>query len=243
MLLKCFKVLSIQAVLSKLSPTVYCYKIVNECYIKQWFGFGNKCSILNWIELNIECPPPFEEGPDDNCYLFYQSVSDWVTARQYCDYFSPGADLVVIDNQTEFEWLVVNATSRDVNASWWIGNRQQGRIPDYYLGGGGAKGTEDYVLAHIITSTKSLIPGGPEITEQSILSIFQDFPLINSYFFTLLDRASSSHYINTKIIKFGWEFFILWVIFYGLSSSGFARFPWVSRHDDKLMANPENDSP
>ena len=87
------------------------------------------------------------------------------------------------------------------------------------------------------------IPGGPEKTEQSIGSIFQDFALINCYFFTLLDRTSSSHYINTNIIKFGWELFILWVISYGLSSSGFARFSWVSRHDDKLMANPENDSP
>ena len=53
----------------------------------------------------------------------------------------------------------------------------------------------------------------------------------------------ASHYINTKIIKFGWELFILWVISYGLSSSGFARFSWISKHDDKLMANPENDSP
>ena len=30
---------------------------------------------------------------------------------------------------------------------------------------------------------------------------------------TLLDRASSPHNNNTKIIKFGWELFILWVIF------------------------------
>ena len=44
-------------------------------------------------------------------------------------------------------------------------------------------------------------------------------------FFTLLDRASFLHYNNTKIIKFGWELFILWVISYGLSFSGFARFP------------------
>ena len=44
-------------------------------------------------------------------------------------------------------------------------------------------------------------------------------------FFTLLDRASFPHYNNTNIIKFGWELFILWVISYGLSSSGFARFP------------------
>ena len=32
---------------------------------------------------------------------------------------------------------------------------------------------------------------------------FQDFALINSIFFYL--RASSSRYMNTKIIKFGWE--------------------------------------
>ena len=44
-------------------------------------------------------------------------------------------------------------------------------------------------------------------------------------FFTLLDRASFPHYNNTKITKFGWELFILWVISYGLSFSGFARFP------------------
>ena len=43
-------------------------------------------------------------------------------------------------------------------------------------------------------------------------------------FFTLLHRASFPHYNNTKITKFGWELFILWVISYGLSFSGFARF-------------------
>ena len=55
---------------------------------------------------------------------------------------------------------------------------------------------------------------------------FSGLALINRYrFFTLLDRASFPHYNNTKIIKFGWELFILWVISYGLSFSGFARFP------------------
>ena len=64
-----------------------------------------------------------------------------------------------------------------------------------------------------------------------------------SSFFTLLDRASFSHYNNTKIIKFGWELFISWVISYGLSFSGFARFPeFRGTINDKLMANPENDS-
>ena len=66
--------------------------------------------------------------------------------------------------------------------------------------------------------------------------------LINSIFFALLDRASISHYNNNKIIKFGWELFILWDISYGLSFSWFARFPEFARHDDQLMANPKNTS-
>ena len=62
--------------------------------------------------------------------------------------------------------------------------------------------------------------------------------------FTLLDRASFLHYNNTTIIKYGWELFILWVLSYGLSFLGFARFPeFRSTINDKLMANPENDSP
>ena len=72
------------------------------------------------------------------------------------------------------------------------------------------------------------IPGGPPPPEKNTEhSIFQDFALINRtlYFFTLLDRASFPHYNNTEIIKFDWKLFILWVISYGLSFSGFARFP------------------
>ena len=46
-----------------------------------------------------------------------------------------------------------------------------------------------------------------------------------SFFNLVLDRASFPHYNNTKIIKFGWEYIILWVISYGLSFSGFARIP------------------
>ena len=42
------------------------------------------------------------------------------------------------------------------------------------------------------------------------------------FFSTLLDKASFPHYNDTKIIKFGWKLFILWVISYGLSFSGFA---------------------
>ena len=72
------------------------------------------------------------------------------------------------------------------------------------------------------------IPGGQKTPEQWI---FQDFALTppcsdqQLSFFTLLGRASFPHYNNTKIVKFGWELLILWVISYGLSFSGFARFP------------------
>ena len=90
----------------------------------------------------------------------------------------------------------------------------------------------------------SAIPGGPIKTEQSIQLIFQDFALINRVYFTLLDRTSFPHYNNTKIIKFSWELFILRVISYGLSFSGFARFPeFRGTINVKLMANPKNDSP
>ena len=59
-------------------------------------------------------------------------------------------------------------------------------------------------------------------------------------FFTLLDRTSFPHYNNTKIIKFGWELFISWVISYGLSFSRFARFPeFRGTINDKWMANPD----
>ena len=41
----------------------------------------------------------------------------------------------------------------------------------------------DLTLLHQESSWIELIPGGPEKTEQSIRSIFQDFALINCYFF------------------------------------------------------------
>ena len=43
---------------------------------------------------------------------------------------------------------------------------------------------------HICASVSAdlcYIPGGPEITEQSIQSIFQDFALINTYFLHLVE--------------------------------------------------------
>ena len=46
-------------------------------------------------------------------------------------------------------------------------------------------------------------------------------------FFTLLDRISFPDYNNTKIIKFGWKLFILWVISHGLWFSGFSIIKFV----------------
>ena len=57
------------------------------------------------------------------------------------------------------------------------------------------------------------IPGGPIKTVQLIKSIFSG--LCSNHhisFLILLDRATFSHYNDTKIIKFGWELLIWWVI-------------------------------
>ena len=79
-------------------------------------------------------------------------------------------------------------------------------------------------------------------TERSIQSIFRALLSSTITFFTLLDRASISHYNNIQIIKFGWKTFhfmrhLLWTVIFGI-----CPISRVSRHDDKLMANPKNDS-
>ena len=63
-------------------------------------------------------------------------------------------------------------------------------------------------------------------------------------FSAFLDRASFPHYNNSKIIKFGWELFILWAISYGLSFLGFAiNLSLIVPRNSGNRANPENDSP
>ena len=63
-------------------------------------------------------------------------------------------------------------------------------------------------------------------------------------FFTLLDRTYFPYYNYTKIVKFGWELFILWVITYGLSFSGFAiNLSLIVPRNSGNRANPKNDSP
>ena len=68
--------------------------------------------------------------------------------------------------------------------------------------------------------------GWPKKTEQSIQSIFQDFALINSYLFS---HCWIEHLfliiITPRSLNLVENFFIVWVISYGLSFSGFARFP------------------
>ena len=66
------------------------------------------------------------------------------------------------------------------------------------------------------------IPGGPKNPGTvDFLGLCSDQQLSFSPC-KLLDRTSFPHYNNTKIIKFGWKLFVLWVISYGLSFSGFA---------------------
>ena len=94
----------------------------------------------------------------------------------------------------------------------------------------------------IITAIQHYYTGWPPKTEQSIfLRLCSDQHLS---FYTLLYRASFPHYNNTKSIKFGWELFILWVISYGLSFSGFAiSLSLIVPRNSGNRANPENDSP
>ena len=85
----------------------------------------------------------------------------------------------------------------------------------------------------------------PVGVSRKIIHVSLSLTFVHSWFFfrTLLwstiiffHLASFPHYNNTKIIKFGWELFILWVISYGLSFSGFARFPDIrGTINDKLM--------
>ena len=111
---------------------------------------------------------------------------------------------------------------------------------------------KSWVNSHDLTSWRILYrvppPPPPRVAQKNGTVDTADFSGLCSdhqlYVFTLLDKASFPHYNNNKIIKFGWELFILWVISYGLSFSGFARFPeFRGTINDKLMANPENDSP
>ena len=78
------------------------------------------------------------------------------------------------------------------------------------------------------------IPGGP-IKRNSRYSRFSGLCSDQQLSFSpCWIGASFPHYNNTKIIKFGWEHFILWVISYGLSFSGFADF---QSSEARLMTN------
>ena len=76
----------------------------------------------------------------------------------------------------------------------------------------------NYAIAHIVSS----IPGAPPPPQKKWNSRFFRTLLWSTVFIPFLDRPSFLDYNNIKIIKFGWELFIAWVISYGLSFSGFA---------------------
>ena len=100
---------------------------------------------------------------------------------------------------------------------------------------------------HVIHNLKSLIfnTGWPTKNGTVDTVDFQDFALINSYLFSpCWIEYFFLIIITPRSSNFGWELFILWVLAHGLSFSGFARFPeFRGTINDKLMANPENDSP
>ena len=65
------------------------------------------------------------------------------------------------------------------------------------------------------------IPGGPKKT--GTVDFFRTLlPNQQLFFSPCFIETSFPHDNNTKIIKFGWKLFILWVMSYGLSFSGFA---------------------
>ena len=86
----------------------------------------------------------------------------------------------------------------------------------------------------------SLVDGPPKNGIVDFLGLCSDQQLS---FFTCLYRASFPHYNNTKILKFGWKLFILWVISYGLSFSGCAINLSSCLETQGNRANPEDDSP
>ena len=71
----------------------------------------------------------------------------------------------------------------------------------------------------------------PHLKNPGTIDLFRTLLWSTVIFFTLLDRTSFLHYNNTKIIKFGWKLFILWVISYRLS---FLDLPLICHRASKL---------
>ena len=75
-----------------------------------------------------------------------------------------------------------------------------------------------YHWIHVYTGCPSPPPPKQkkkEEEEEGNSRFFGTLPWPTIISFTLLDSASFPHYNNTKIVKFGWELFILGVISYG----------------------------
>ena len=127
--------------------------------------------------------------------------------------------------------------------------------------------THSNILNSLISSLQQrqwTIPGGQK--KPGTVYFFRTLLWSTVILFSpLLDKPSFPHYNNKdKIIKFGWELFVLRVISYGLSFSGFAINPFstgtgwtlclwrfqnlvinlslIVPRDSGNRANPENDS-
>ena len=69
------------------------------------------------------CPDNYEEGPKGGCYRFrLEDVGTWWTyRRQACVFDVSYSDLLVINDQEEFDFVMNRTAEMSTNASWWIG--------------------------------------------------------------------------------------------------------------------------
>nr|XP_054765192.1 uncharacterized protein LOC129271969 [Lytechinus pictus] len=68
------------------------------------------------------CPVDFEESPGGRCYQFrVPTYGEWWTAgRRSCDNTEDG-DLVIINNEEEWNFIMNRTSEIDPDGKWWIG--------------------------------------------------------------------------------------------------------------------------
>eukprot|EP00057_Strongylocentrotus_purpuratus_P013986 XP_011668460.1 PREDICTED: uncharacterized protein LOC577309 [Strongylocentrotus purpuratus] len=73
------------------------------------------------------CPDNYEEGPNGGCYRFrLEDVGTWWTyRRQACVFDVDYSDLLVINDQEEFDFVMNRTAEMSADASWWIGYTDQ----------------------------------------------------------------------------------------------------------------------
>ncbi|XP_041474924.1 uncharacterized protein LOC121423607 [Lytechinus variegatus] len=71
-----------------------------------------------------DCPDNYFEGPNGNCYSYQYSSSSsgsyWATARLLCSRTN-NSDLIILDDEAEYNWFVNLTSTVAPNSSWWLG--------------------------------------------------------------------------------------------------------------------------